>query len=162
MNILSTCWIKLFTIFSLVNSSIIPPMKTTLETLIIDDDKPTIHYIKTVVRETKIQGQVHTAIDGKNGFEILDSIYQDRERYLVLLDIDMPVMDGWGFLEALKDKPYSDKTQVIIVTSSTSDADKEKSKEYAHVIGFLEKPVSSQTLQEVLDLFDSNLVLSKS
>ncbi len=134
-------------------------MKTNLETLIVDDDKLTLHYIQNIVKESKLEGPVKTSTNGKEALEILDQSIGNSDKVLVLLDINMPVMDGWDFLEKLQTKPYKDKTQVVIVSSSKDQADKEKSSDFTQVIGFLEKPVSPNVFVEIFDLFDSNIVI---
>jgi CheY-like chemotaxis protein len=134
-------------------------MKTNLETLIVDDDKLTLHYIQNIVKESKLEGPVKTSTNGKEALEILDHAIDSSEKVLVLLDINMPVMDGWVFLDKLQDKPYKDKIQVVIVSSSKDPADKKKSNDFSQVIGFLEKPVSPNVFVEIFDLFDSNIVI---
>jgi CheY-like chemotaxis protein len=134
-------------------------MNTNLETVIIDDDQITLLYLEKIVAQSNLPGNIHMAQNGKEGLEILDKITLSTNKSLVLLDINMPVLNGWGFLDNLNAKAYNEKTQVIIITSSTSKADKIKSKEYGNVIGFLEKPISSQTLIEVVNLFNENLII---
>lgn len=134
-------------------------MKTNLETLIVDDDKLTLHYIQNIVKESKLEGPVKTSTNGKEALEILDSAKESSEKVLVLLDINMPVMDGWVFLDKLQEKDYKGKIQVVIVSSSKDPADKEKSNHYPQVMGFLEKPVSPNVFVEIFDLFDSNIVI---
>ncbi|WP_158861047.1 response regulator [Lunatibacter salilacus] len=134
-------------------------MKSNLETVIVDDDKITLLYLEKIVAQSNLQGTVHMSQNGKEGIETLDKIADSTNKILVLLDINMPVLNGWGFLDNLKGKDYDENTQVIIVTSSTAEADKIKSKDYKNVIGFLEKPISSQTLLEVVTLFDENYII---
>ncbi|MFC4872516.1 response regulator [Negadavirga shengliensis] len=137
-------------------------MKTKLETLIVDDDILTLHYIKNIVKSSPINGPINTAENGKSAFQVLEDRTTDCDAILVFLDINMPVMDGWSFLEALQDKSYKNKVQVVMVTSSTDPADKDKSSNFPQVIGYLEKPVYPHVFVEIFDLFDSNIIIPKS
>ncbi|MBD3628974.1 response regulator [Cyclobacterium sp.] len=136
-------------------------MKQKLETIIVDDDILTLHYIKKIVKTSPIDGPIHTSENGKLAFQILENRKDDFDTILVFLDINMPVMDGWSFLELLQEKTYKNKIQVVMVTSSTDPADKARSNKYPQVIGYLEKPVYPQVFTEIYNLFDKNIVITK-
>ncbi|EON76258.1 protein containing response regulator receiver d omain [Lunatimonas lonarensis] len=136
-------------------------MKSTFSTLIVDDDKLALHYIMRRAKETLIPGDFHVAENGKEAIDKLEDLSDDTDQVLVLLDLNMPVMTGWDFLDLLTGKPYKEKTLVVIVTSSTSQIDKDRSKKYKEVIGYIEKPLATETLREVLYLFDNNLIVTK-
>lgn len=67
---------------------------------------------------------------------------------LILLDIRMPIMDGFSFLEAMKERNFS--TPVIMLTSSTSVEDKERCESYANVIRYQTKPLTVAMLGRML------------
>ena len=73
---------------------------------------------------------------------------------LILLDINMPLFDGWEFLEEFKKlkhlilKPIS----IYIVSSSISQADINKAKFHEEVIDFLTKPIESSKIKNICDL----------
>ena len=69
--------------------------------------------------------------------------------FLVLLDITMPVMDGWDFLEELQDRSYKDNMLVVMVSSSVDGADKEKAKTYSQVLDYVEKPLSPSFIEQL-------------
>lgn len=71
---------------------------------------------------------------------------------LIFLDLNMPEVNGWQFLEVLTEK--QNQTQVVIVTSSTSIHDKEKAQKYAQVIDFLEKPLTKNTILSLKSKLD--------
>ncbi len=82
------------------------------------------------------------------------SMLESEEIYLpdvILLDINMPQMDGWQFIEELK-RLYSDlehRTQIYIVSSSIAYSDKERINEFPVVEGFVSKPISIKKLREI-------------
>lgn len=81
-----------------------------------------------------------------NGVEALDFILEDSQKdkeayYLILLDINMPLMNGWEFLEALQDCEVVNRTEVIIITSSPEKNDRQKAKEIDVISAYIEKPL---------------------
>jgi response regulator RpfG family c-di-GMP phosphodiesterase len=61
----------------------------------------------------------------------------------------MPVMNGWQFLDAVEQRPYSDQIFVIIVTSSIDYEDRIKAQGYSHVIDYIEKPLNIETCERI-------------
>lgn len=81
-----------------------------------------------------------------NGMEAFDYLFEDAKKnvetyYLILLDLNMPLMNGWEFLEAIKDINVANRTEVIIVTSSPDREDREKARKIDLVSDFIEKPL---------------------
>ncbi len=72
---------------------------------------------------------------------------------LILLDINMPLMDGWQFLDEVeKSNPcVLDKSQVYIVSSSIAGSDREKAKLFPKLKGFITKPISVSILKELAE-----------
>lgn len=70
---------------------------------------------------------------------------------LILLDINMPLMDGWQFLDQLiLQRPnFVNETVIYVVTSSIALSDREKALSYKEVAGFLSKPLSVEKLKEI-------------
>lgn len=65
-----------------------------------------------------------------------------NQHYLILLDINMPEMNGWQFLDILKEMGDSKNVYVIMVTSSIDQSDKDKADTYSNVIDFMVKPLT--------------------
>jgi CheY-like chemotaxis protein len=92
-----------------------------------------------------------------NGREALDNLLATADadtRSLILLDINMPVMSGWEFLDAIQDQPFAKHMKVAMVTSSVDASDKLKAKTYPQVVGFLEKPITVDMLNDLKVHFD--------
>ena len=109
--------------------------------MIVEDD-PMISFLhREMLRRNNITEESLTFLNGK---EALDFMLRDssEKHYLVLLDLNMPVMNGWEFLDTLeKIREISCRTKVAIVTSSMNPADKSKAREYAMVEYYLSKPL---------------------
>jgi len=92
----------------------------------------------------------------KNGLEAynkLKSLIENEEDFpkLILLDINMPVMNGWEFLDALKECTCLDdkNLNVHMLTSSIADEDINRAKEYDFVKGYITKPFTQQDISNL-------------
>ena len=113
-------------------------------TYIIDDDKIFTFVLKKFLEKNKNFNQI---IDFKNGEEVL--LMLTSRNYipdLILLDINMPVIDGWQFLEALEKLPNKERFKIFIMSSSIDKIDIEKSKTFSTVIDFISKPINNEKL----------------
>jgi CheY-like chemotaxis protein len=81
---------------------------------------------------------------------------------IVLLDLHMPLVDGWEFLEALNGlyKSLSKSITVYVITSSIREADKDNAKRFHFVKEFVSKPLSTAKLTEILENFSATMMLS--
>ena len=111
--------------------------------LIVDDIPINIILLKTMLARTNVR--ILTAI---NGQEALDTV-RDLRPHVVLLDIQIPIMDGWEVLKEIKADPELKETAVIIVSAYTSSEDIERSMKLG-ASGFIKKPV-------IMDILLSNV-----
>ena len=102
--------------------------------LIVDDIPINIILLKTMLARTNVR--ILTAI---NGQEALDTV-RDLRPHVVLLDIQIPIMDGWEVLKEIKADPELKETAVIIVSAYTSSEYIERSMKLG-ASGFIKKPV---------------------
>ena len=127
--------------------------------LCIDDDSISLTISKLLLKRTGFAEQVFTAIDGSDALVFFETHFaenkhpQETAPNLILLDINMPVMNGWEFLDAYIAK-YADKlpnTKVVILSSTIDPEDLLHSKEYDVVAQFVSKPLSVENLAELKD-----------
>lgn len=70
---------------------------------------------------------------------------------VILLDLNMPIMDGWQFLDEFTKIPCQKKIIIYIVTSSINPEDMEKAKRYDRISNYLVKPISVENLKGILE-----------
>lgn len=84
----------------------------------------------------------------ENGQEALNAILAGDEPTIILLDLNMPIMNGWEFLLAYS--KAKTKADVYIVTSSSDMTDVEQSKDFKFIKGYFTKPLDGINVSEVL------------
>ncbi|MBC7848074.1 MAG: response regulator [Flavobacterium sp.] len=121
--------------------------------LCVDDDPITLMLCKMVINKASFSNEIITA---KNGEEALNYFKtsldkQSKKPQLIFLDLNMPVMGGWEFLDSFSTSEYSEynTTKVIILSSTIDPDDIEKAKKYPMVLDFLSKPISKEMLEYV-------------
>ncbi|MCM2323081.1 MAG: response regulator [Oligoflexia bacterium] len=108
--------------------------------LIVEDD---LDIRETFRQLLELEGYcVLTASNGKEGLEVLQG---PQRPSMVLLDLMMPVMNGWEFLEAQRALPEYSKIPVVVVTAAGKD--KEKT---VGAAGFIKKPIELDVLLSVV------------
>ena len=116
--------------------------------LLIDDDFTTNYLHKKIISKSEIDLPIEVANNGKEGIDkllALNKTINDKDTLvLIFLDINMPIMDGWGFLEIFNEiKPTLDFcTNLFIVSSSINPDDEERAKSNPEVIEYLPKPLT--------------------
>ncbi len=125
--------------------------------LFVDDDPITQMLCKMVIKKNSFSNEIDIAKNGEEALEYFKTFKQNSETelkitpQLILLDLNMPVMGGWEFLDSFSTLEYSEYNHIkVIILSSTIDpADIEKSKKYSMVIDFLSKPISKEMLEYI-------------
>lgn len=109
------------------------------EIIMVDDDDISIMINKEILNECGFsEAKIFT--DAEEVLPYMESRREGRS-FLVLLDINLPVYDGWDFLDELENKSIKDAVKVIIVSSSINERDKVKARTYDKVLDYIEKPL---------------------
>ncbi len=108
--------------------------------LVIEDNEQNLYLIRYILEDCDYE--VFSAWDGKEGIELAASILPD----LILLDIQLPIMDGYAVARKLRENRDLADTPIVAVTSYAMPGDREKAME-AGCSGYIEKPIDLDTFE---------------
>ncbi|MFD2514969.1 two-component system response regulator [Pontibacter locisalis] len=122
-----------------------------MKTFIIDDDPISSCLTEMVL---KLEGFTENTLTFSSAEESLDFLAEDMKEHLpkvIFLDLNMPTMNGWQFLQALKphESVLTQDCAIYILTSSIDPAERRRAKEYGVVRGFISKPLTEEHLLNI-------------
>jgi CheY-like chemotaxis protein len=120
--------------------------------LLIDDDHINNYMNEKLIRRLKISDTVHVATNGSEAIQFVED--RDLNCPLIFLDLNMPAIDGFEFLEIFqkKDIPDKDKILIVILTTSSNFQDMERIKKYGNY-EFMSKPLNEEKLLEIIEKY---------
>lgn len=124
-------------------------MKKLNKILLIDDDDLINFIHKKIISVSGCANEivyVRSAMDGIEHLKTTDTIPD-----LILLDLNMPAIDGWGFLEQRKKININPSPKIIILTTSVNPDDRIKASKIKEVDDYLNKPLNPETITEVIN-----------
>ncbi|MBW3466439.1 response regulator [Arthrospiribacter ruber] len=120
------------------------------KSIILVDDDPINNLInKRLITKLSISEKVEEFLEAEKALQKLKTM-DPGETTLILLDINMPVMNGWDFLNVYL-KEFPDRNDRIFVLSSSIDLqDRQKAMQYKVVKGFVEKPLTPEKMKNLV------------
>ena len=128
-----------------------------LNVFLVDDDRVTLMINERIIQNSYLRLQPTAFLNAKDALKFILNNNSSENGYVIFLDINMPEMNGWEFLDTINRLQLSVQILVVMVTSSIDTSDKEKAKTYPQVIDFMEKPIKINTI----DGLKHNFQLSK-
>jgi CheY-like chemotaxis protein len=121
--------------------------------LLIDDNEDDNYYHELILREAGAAQQIQIAETGNSALDFLQETSTAPE--LIFLDINMPRMNGWEFLERYKKLKIDQKANVIIImlTTSLNPEDARKAKTIPEIDDFESKPLTSEMIKKIMKKF---------
>jgi CheY-like chemotaxis protein len=120
-----------------------------LNILLVEDDEVDVMNVQRAFKRNNISNPLWVASNGLEALDILRSGQVPKERRLILLDLNMPKMNGIEFLRALRADPELAAASVVVLTTSNDDRDKVNAYNL-NVAGYLLKPVTFVSFVEVM------------
>ncbi len=120
-----------------------------LHILLVDDDDIDVMTVQRAFARSRITNPLHVASNGLEGLEKLRDGSIPGARRLVLLDLNMPKMNGIEFLREVRTDPQLRTTSVVVLTTSDEERDKVEAYELG-VAGYLLKPVKFADFVELM------------
>ncbi len=126
--------------------------------LLIDDDESTNFLHEIIINQAEITNKVIARQSGSSALEYLRQKKMNGEYPqpdLIFLDINMPGMNGWEFLEEYKqlEKAQQGKFVVVMLTTSLHPEDEERAKGMSEINDFMNKPLTVEMLHEVIEKY---------
>jgi CheY-like chemotaxis protein len=119
---------------------------------IIEDDPTHLFITKKMIETSGMVKEIMVYTDGKEAYDQLKAIFVSSKTLpeIILLDLNMPVWDGWQFLDEFIKIPIKTKIIIFILTSSNSEEDKKQAERYNLDENYLIKPITLSELEIAL------------
>jgi CheY-like chemotaxis protein len=129
-------------------------MKKIDSTCIIDDDPIFVYGTKRLMNELNFSDNIFVYTNGQDAIDGLYEIIENGEELpsVIFLDLNMPIMNGWEFLEGFVKIPNNnrEKVTIYIISSSVDPRDLQRIKDYKVVNNYILKPISPDDLSTIL------------
>jgi len=126
--------------------------------MLVDDDQDDNYFHRIIIDEMNITERVEVI---SSGIQALDFLKKEGNIWpdIIFLDINMPRMSGWEFIEAYKELVAVQKEKVIVVMLTTSEnpEDKKRKEQYSEIAEFNTKPLTEELLGKILAEYFSDL-----
>ena len=130
-----------------------------LDTILLIDDDPATNFLhKFVLQKENCAYNIVSIQSAEEALEYIKETIKNGFRYpeLIFLDINMPRMNGWEFIEEYNKitKNQSVSKIVVMLTTSLDPKDREKTESIQDINEFLSKPLTPEKVRHVLDSYD--------
>jgi CheY-like chemotaxis protein len=134
---------------SIGETSVTSPGERLLNILLVEDDEVDVLNVRRAFQKNHITNPLFVASNGLEALEQLRGNMIPRDRRIVLLDLNMPKMNGIEFLQELRRDPELRVTPVVVLTTSNDERDRIEAYNL-NVAGYLLKPVTFSNFCEVM------------
>jgi len=123
-----------------------------LNIFLVDDDKIYQFTAKKTLESMGVGENISVYFDGQQAIQFIQNNLSEPENLpdVIFLDINMPVMDGWQFVDEFRKLNLPKKIRLYMVSSSVDEADVQRSRQYAVIEDYIMKPVGRNRFQELL------------
>lgn len=123
--------------------------------LLIDDSESDNFYHARKIRKMGISDNIHISYSGEEALEYLKSELDGihPQPTLIFLDINMPGMNGWEFLEAYEELEIAQQGEIVLtmLSNSIDERDRNRAEEFKSVKGYYSKPLNDEYLSSILE-----------
>ena len=127
--------------------------------LLVEDDQVDMMTVVRALKEIHVTNRLVPVENGEDALHYLQDENNDKP-CIILLDLNMPIMNGFEFLEAVKDDEKLIRIPVVVLTTSIEQEDRLNSFNFG-VAGYMSKPVDYQQFVEVIRAIDAYWTISE-
>ena len=127
--------------------------------MLVDDDYATNYYHEIVIKDSGLVKTQTFFLSAKEGIKFLKQLNANTEATfpeLLFLDLNMPIMNGWEFLDQLRQIDFTQPPAVVILTTSSNPQDQERAKRDPLVIEYLMKPLEEAHFHQLYTKIKQN------
>ena len=122
--------------------------------IVVDDDPVSVQICNMVFKRTMPDAKIQVfenGLDALKWINVEGRMQPTNDSFVVLLDLNMPVVDGWGFLNDFEksDVIIQTKFHIYIMTASEDDKDIERAKQFQSIKGFHVKPLTHKIINQI-------------
>ena len=125
--------------------------------MLVDDNEIDNLINQKMLEGTNFSERIHVYTSGKSALEYLQNLQRDKNLdpnlipEIIFLDINMPLMDGFQFLDEFEklNAVITKRGKVVMLTTSINPSDKNQSSKYKHVVTFINKPLTQDYLDSI-------------
>lgn len=131
-----------------------------IQSVLLVEDQPPMNFLnKMILLESNKVQSIDIALNGEEALSYLNNQTASGKPFpsIIFLDLNMPRMNGWEFLEEYKlyDESLRENTVIVILTSSTNPEDQAKGEQHHMVDLYRLKPITEELIDEIVSQFFS-------
>ncbi|AEE18896.1 response regulator receiver domain-containing protein [Dokdonia sp. Hel_I_63] len=120
----------------------------TYKALIVDDSKPITFFNKIILERSSRFSEILVAVNGEEALKILDTEFNPD---IIFLDLNMPVMNGWEFLDTYHQRKARNSQIIMLLGTMPSQENQDRLNSYDCIKGVREKMLSNTVLTEIIN-----------
>ncbi|MCC6817501.1 MAG: response regulator [Bacteroidia bacterium] len=126
-------------------------MKKLNTIFLVDDDEVIVYLTNKLIASSDFCQNVENFLSAQDALDRLQELKANNEPYpdAILFDLNMPVLDGWQFIEAAQKVTDFRRLNFFVFTTSIDSADKNKALKYKMIKDFITKPLTQQRMDKI-------------
>lgn len=126
-----------------------------LSIMIVDNDQVNSFVLKNIITRNYSEAEIGLYPDGADGYAHLEKLDLHGKTFpdVILLDIYMPIMNGFDFLDKYVDQFSHKPSNIFVMSNSLSKEDQQRANKYSVVKGFITKPLIYNNIQFIIETY---------
>jgi len=124
------------------------------ELILVEDDPIFTFLLEKAITGVGLAGTISNFVNGLQAINYFKHNYTLQHNYIIFLDLNMPIMDGYEFMDVFKDIATTKNTMVFILTSSRSQRDIDIFESNPFVARYITKPISETNIKSLKELIE--------